>query len=234
MLPVKANHIEIIHILRGRKYMSSLLDMSVGEFNQVLSSKAPAPGGGSAAALSGMLGAALTIMVVNLTVGKKAWEALEENIQKQILADFTAIQTLNQELAVLVDEDTKAFTKFMDAMKLPKESPEEKTHRAEMMQKASLFALEVPLKTAEKCLLILRHQKDIALYGNKNAISDIGVGAELAAAGIKSAALNVKINLPSIDDETVKTDAVHKIDRITREGEILLADTMTIVERRIG
>jgi formiminotetrahydrofolate cyclodeaminase len=213
--------------------MSSLLNMTLDEFNQVLSSKAPAPGGGSAAALSGMLGAALTMMVVNLTIGKKSWEALEDNIKKQINADFAAIQSLNEELAVLVDEDTKAFTKFMDAMKLPKETEEEKAFRSAQMQKASLFALEVPLRTAEKCLQIMRHQKDIALYGNKNAISDIGVGAELATAGIKSAALNVKINLPSIDDETVKGDAVHKIDRILKEGELLYADVMSIVERRI-
>jgi len=122
----------------------------------------------------------------------------------------------------------------MNAMKLPKETEAEKSIRAEQMQKASLFALDVPLKTAEKCLQIMRHQKDIALYGNKGAISDIGVGAELASAGIKSAALNVKINLPSINDETVKADAVHKIDRIIREGEILLADLTAIVERRIG
>ncbi|HNX93378.1 MAG TPA: cyclodeaminase/cyclohydrolase family protein [Syntrophomonas sp.] len=214
--------------------MSSLLNMSISEFNQVLSSKAPAPGGGSAAALSGMLGAALTMMVVNLTIGKKAWEALEDNIKKQIKDDFAAMQTLNEELAVLVDEDTKAFTLFMQAMKLPKETETEKSYRDGQMQKASLFAMDVPLKTAEKCLQVLRHQKDIALYGNKGAISDIGVGAELASAGIKSAALNVKINLPSIDDETVKADAVHKIDRIIREGEILLADTMAIVERRIS
>jgi formiminotetrahydrofolate cyclodeaminase len=214
--------------------MSSLLDMSIDQFNQVLSSKAPAPGGGSVAALSGMLGAALTLMVVNLTVGKKSWEALEDNIKKQINADFAAMQTLNAELATLVDEDTKAFTKFMSAMQMPKETETEKSVRAEQMQKASLFALDVPLQTAEKCLRVLRHQKDIALYGNKNAISDIGVGAELAAAGIKSAALNVKINLPSIDDQTVAADAVHKIDRITRESEILLADLTSIVERRIG
>ncbi len=68
----------------------------------------------------------------------------------------------------------------------------------------------------------------------KGAISDVGVGAELASAGIKSAALNVKINLPSIDDETVKADAVHKIDRILKEGELLYADVISIVERRIG
>jgi len=214
--------------------MSHLMDMSIREFNQVLASKAPAPGGGSAAALAGMLGAALTMMVVNLTIGKKSWEALEDNIKQQINSDFAAITSLNEELALLVDEDTKAFTKFMAAMQMPKETETEKSCRAEQMQKASLFALDVPLQTAEKCLQILRHQKEIALYGNKNAISDIGVGAELAAAGIKSAALNVQINLPSIEDQTVKADAIHKIDRITREGELLRAEIMAVVERRIG
>ena len=214
--------------------MSHLMDMSIREFNQVLASKAPAPGGGSAAALAGMLGAALTMMVVNLTIGKKSWEALEDNIKQQINSDFAAITSLNEELALLVDEDTKAFTKFMAAMQMPKETETEKSCRAEQMQKASLFALDVPLQTAEKCLQILRHQKEIALYGNKNAISDIGVGAELAAAGIKSAALNVQINLPSIEDQTVKADAIHKIDRITREGELLRGEIMAVVERRIG
>lgn len=214
--------------------MSNLMEMSVGEFNQVLASKAPAPGGGSTAALAGMLGAALTIMVVNLTIGKKSWEVLEDKIKQQINTDFATITALNEALALLVDEDTQAFTKYMTALQMPKETEAEKSCRAEQMQKASLFALDVPLRTAEKCLLILRHQEAIALYGNKGAISDIGVGAELAAAGIKSAALNVKINLPSIADQTIKADAVHKIDRITREGEILRAEIMAIVERRIG
>ncbi|NLV23094.1 MAG: cyclodeaminase/cyclohydrolase family protein, partial [Syntrophomonadaceae bacterium] len=127
--------------------MSHLMDMSIREFNQVLASKAPAPGGGSAAALAGMLGAALTMMVVNLTIGKKSWEALEDNIKQQINSDFAAITSLNEELALLVDEDTKAFTKFMAAMQMPKETETEKSCRAEQMQKASLFALDVPLQT---------------------------------------------------------------------------------------
>jgi len=213
--------------------MSLLMDMSIREFNQLLGSKAPAPGGGSTAALSGVLGAALTMMVVNLTIGKKAYEALDENIKQKINDDFTVITSLNEELAELVDEDTKAFTLFMEAMQLPKETEQQKLKRAGQMQKASLFALDVPLRVAEKCLQILKHQKEIALYGNKSAISDIGVGAELASAGIKSAALNVQINLPGIEDQNVKLDATHKIDRITKEGELLYADIMAVVERRI-
>lgn len=214
--------------------MGLLMDMSIRDFNQLLGSKAPAPGGGSMAALSGVLGAALTMMVVNLTIGKKAYEALDENIKQKISADFAVMTSLNEELAELVDEDTRAFTLFMEAMQLPKETEQEKLKRAGQMQEASLFALDVPLRVAEKCLQILKHQKQIALYGNKNAISDIGVGAELASAGIKGAALNVKINLPGIENQAVKLDAVHKIDRITKESELLYADIMAIVERRIA
>lgn len=214
--------------------MSFLMDMSIHDFNQILGSKAAAPGGGSTAALAGVLGAALTMMVVNLSFGKKAYEALDENIKQKINDDFAVITSLNTELAELVEEDTKAFTLFMEAMQLPKGTEPEKQKRAEKMQIASLFALDVPLRVAEKCLQILRHQKEIALYGNKNAISDIGVGAELASAGIKSAALNVQINLPGIEDQAVKLDATHKIDRITKEGELLYSDIMAIVVRRIA
>jgi formiminotetrahydrofolate cyclodeaminase len=213
--------------------MSLLMDMSIRDFNQILGSKAAAPGGGSTAALAGVLGAALTMMVVNLSIGKKAYEALDENIKSKIASDHAMITSLNAELSDLVDEDTKAFTLFMEAMQLPKETEQEKLIRAGQMQKASLYALDVPLRVAEKCLQILKHQSDIALYGNKNAVSDVGVGAELAAAGIKGAALNVKINLPSIEEQAVKIDAVHKIDRILTEGETLRSAIMTIVERRI-
>lgn len=213
--------------------MSLLMDMSLRDFNDLLASKAAAPGGGSTAALAGVLGSALTMMVVNLSLGKKSYEALDDNIKQKIVSDHALIKVLNAKLAELVDEDTKAFTLFMKAMQLPKDTEQEKLIRTEQMQKASLYALEVPLRVADICLQILKHQKDIALYGNINAVSDIGVGAELASGGIKGAALNVQINLPSIEDEATKSDAIHKIDRITREGELLHSDIIAIVKRRI-
>lgn len=214
--------------------MNLLMDMTLREFDQLLASKAPAPGGGSTAALAGMLGASLTMMVYNLTIGKKAWEALEGGVRQQINDDFAMISALKEELTILVDEDTVAFTCFMKAMQLPKATDAEQSYRHEQMQHASRFALDVPLRVADKCLQILRHQREIALYGNKNAISDIGVGAELAATGLKSAALNVQINLPGIEDREITADAIHKIDRISREGELLRKEIMEIVERRIG
>jgi formiminotetrahydrofolate cyclodeaminase len=214
--------------------MNQLMDMSMHDFNQILSSKAAAPGGGSTAALAGMLGAALTMMVVNLSIGKKAYAALGENIHRQIAADHALITTLNAELSELVDEDTSAFTLFMEAMQLPQATAAEQLQRSEQMQKASLYALDVPLRTAEKCLQVLQHQSNIAQYGNKNAVSDIGVGAELAWAGLKGAILNVKINLPGIEDQTVEMDAIDRIDRILTEGETLHLAITTIVERRIA
>jgi methenyltetrahydrofolate cyclohydrolase len=213
--------------------MSLLMDKTLREFNTILASKEPAPGGGSAAALSGLLGASLTLMVINLSVGKKSYEALEEHIKQAIILDLQAISRLNTELTELVDEDTKAFNLFMEAIKLPKESDIQKADREASMQKASLYALEIPLLVAEKCLLLLRHQLRIASHGNKNAVSDIGVGALLAHTGLEGAILNVKINLPNILDNLIKIEAAEKTERYLLEGIQLKTEIIEIVNKRI-
>jgi methenyltetrahydrofolate cyclohydrolase len=213
--------------------MSLLMDKTIREFNDLLASNEPAPGGGSTAALSGVLGTSLTLMVVNLSLGKKSYEVLEEAIKQNIIEDFEIIKTLNKELSELVDEDTKAFNLFMEAMKMPKVNDEEKLEREKHMQKASEYALAVPLKVAEKCLKVLKHQSVIARYGNKNAVSDVGVGALLALAGLEGAGLNVKINLPSIADNTIKKDAAEKIEKFLAEGIGLKASIMEIVNQRL-
>jgi methenyltetrahydrofolate cyclohydrolase len=213
--------------------MSLLMDKTLREFNTILASKEPAPGGGSTAALSGLLGASLTLMVVNLSVGKKAYEALEEHIKQAIEVDFRTISHLYTELTELVDEDTKAFNLFMEAMKLPKESDDQKAAREASIQKASMYALEIPLLVAEKCLLLLRHQVRIAGHGNKNAVSDIGVGALLAFTGLEGAILNVKINLPNIIDQSIKIDSAESIERYLLEGIQLKTEIIEIVNKRI-
>lgn len=211
-----------------------LVDMSIAKFSEVLASNEPAPGGGSVAALSGMLGADLSMMVVNLSVGKKSYESLDENLKMQFMRDFEAIQGFKQDLFVYVDEDTKAFSLFMDAMKLPKETDGDKAIRNAEIQKASNYALEIPLRTAEKCLDVLRHQKLIGEFGNKNAVSDIGVGALLCLSGLEGAALNVKINLPGIEDENIKKDASKRIEAMLIEGRELKDAILEIVNKRIG
>lgn len=214
--------------------MSLLMDMTLKNYCDVLASSEPAPGGGSTAALSGALGAALTMMVVNLSIGKKSYEGLDEHIKAGFIKEADNVKALQNELTGLVDEDTKAFNKFMEAMKLPKDTEEQKQVRGKKMQEASLYALQVPLKTAESCFDLLKNQNSIAKYGNKNAVSDVGVGALLALSGLEGAILNVNINLPGIADEAVRTEAYERCRMLSTEGRKLHNETLDIVNSRIG
>lgn len=214
--------------------MDLLMDMSLRNYCDILASSEPAPGGGSTAALSGTLGASLTMMVVNLSIGKKTYEALDEHIKAQFMEEFDNIKTLQKKLTELVDEDTKAFNKFMEAMKLPKDTEEQKQIRREKVQEASLYALQVPLNTAESCFDLLKNQEVIAKYGNKNAVSDIGVGALLALSGLEGAVLNVNINLPGIEDKVVRAEVYDKCREFSAEGQKLHNKILDIVNSRIG
>ena len=214
--------------------MSLLTEKTIKDFNNLLASSEPAPGGGSTAALSGLFGTALSMMVVNLSIGKKSYEALDNGIKEKIRLSFETIKTLNDELLELIDEDTRAFNTYMEAMKLNKETEEEKAVRAKAIQKASMYVLEIPLKVAGKCLNILRNQMVIAQHGNKNAVSDVGVGVLLAHAGLEGAALNVRINLPGINDTSVRRNAEERIEGFLNEGGNLKTQIMDMVIRRIG
>ena len=214
--------------------MSLLMDMTLRDYSDVLASSEPAPGGGSTAALSGVLGAALTMMVVNLSVGKKNYESLNEKIKAKFMEEAENVKALQKELSGLVDEDTKAFNKFMEAVKLPKDTEEQNQLRAEKMQEASLYALQVPMKTAECCFRLLENQGNIARYGNRNAVSDVGVGALLALSGLEGAILNVNINLSGISDEAVRSEAYDKCRRLSVEGRKLHSEILDIVNLRIG
>ncbi len=213
--------------------MSLLVNKSIKEYADLLASKEPAPGGGSTAALVGVMGASLFLMVVNLSRGKKSYEALEEAMKASVEKEFEIMLGLKDDLTHLVDEDTIAFNRVMSAMKLPKETEEEKKVRNEKVQEASLYALQVPLKAAEKCFDILKNCKAIALYGNKNAASDSGVGAMLALSGLEGAALNVKINLPGIHNELIKADAQKKIEELIQKGKYLQKEILSIVNDRM-
>lgn len=213
--------------------MDLLIDKKVKDFCDVLASKEPAPGGGSVAALSGVLGASLTVMVGNLTFGKKAYEALEPEIKEQFEQDHRTMETVRMELMKLIDKDTQAFNHYMEAVKMPKDTMEEQEVREIAMEQAVLQTIEVPLEVAQSCLMILKHQLTYVLYGNKNAVSDIGVGALLAFAGAEGAALNVKINLPGIRDEMVKNDVSEKIENCLNEARILETKIQVMVNNRL-
>lgn len=206
---------------------------SVEEYIASVASGDPTPGGGSVSALAGSLGAALTNMVNNLTVGKKAYEELPDEVKEKISNNAKEIEGLMEDLKNIVDEDTKAFDKVMEAFKLPKGTEEEKAIRSQAIQEGYKVALEVPLRCAEKCLRVLELQDVFAKYGNVNAITDVGVGTLLAYVGLEGALFNVTINLGSIKDQEFKDKIAAKVDNILNEGKRLKEDLLKVVYGRL-
>lgn len=210
------------------------IEKSLKEYVANVASSDPTPGGGSVAALAGSLGGGLTTMVKNLTVGKKAYEELSDEIKSELLENAKVIEELTESLNGLVDEDTKAFDEVMKAFKLPKETEEDKAARSLAIQEGYRIALEVPLRSAEKCLRILELQKVFANNGNVNAITDVGVGTLLAYTGLEGSLFNVTINLGSIKDEAYKNEISAKVDSILAKGKELKEELLKIVYKRLG
>jgi glutamate formiminotransferase len=203
-----------------------LASMTVERFVDEVSSNSPAPGGGSVAALAGSLGAALAAMVANLTVGKKGYEAAWDSSAK--LAERS--QALKAALLRAVDDDTKAFDDVLAAMRLPRATDEEKRARADAIAAAYEKATAVPLATARLCLQAIELAEEAAGTGNKNSASDAGVGALLAKAGLESAILNVRINLPSVREGAFKTATLKEIADLQSKSSGPLAKTLAAVD----
>ena len=204
-----------------------LVEMSILEFLDELGSDSPAPGGGSVAALSGALAAALGEMVCNLTIGKEKYADVEDEI-KNILRDCKKIR---EELIELIDKDTQAFNEVMKAFKLPKENEEQIEIRRKAIQDAFKNAALVPFETAKKSFEVLKLVKIVAEKGNKNSITDSGVSALLACSAVKAAIYNVRINLSSIKDEHFVNDLNSQIKKLEEECETLYRETEEIVEK---
>ncbi|NLY66001.1 MAG: cyclodeaminase/cyclohydrolase family protein [Tissierellia bacterium] len=210
------------------------IEKSLKEYIDSVASKEPTPGGGSVAALAGSLGAALTAMVGCLTIGRKIYEELDEEVKEVMDKNFKELYNSIERLNGIVDEDTKAFDKVMEALKMPKETEEEKKARSEAIQEGYKVALEVPLRCAEECYQVLKLSRVFADHGNVNAITDVGVGALLAAAAVESAILNVKINLKSIKDAEFKKKIEERIEFLISDGYKLKDEIMEIVYERLG
>lgn len=198
------------------------------------SSGEPTPGGGSVAALVGALGGALTNMVHELSIDKKAYKELSEDIRKDFEAANGKIVALRDDLTKLIDEDTKAFDKVMEAFGMPKGTEEEIVVRSQAIQDGYKVALDPPLRTATKCVEIMREQDVLAEYGNKNAITDVGVGILLAYAATESALFNVIINLNSIKDEAYNKDINAKVDSLMKEAKEHRDKNLKVVYSRLG
>jgi formiminotetrahydrofolate cyclodeaminase len=182
----------------------------LGKFLDDLASKAPAPGGGSVAALSGALGAALVSMVCNLTIGKEKYAAVEGDMQA-ILAQSEALRARSMEL---LEADVAAYSAVSAAGKMPRDTEEQKKARTAAMQKALVNATAVPMGVAEACVAILDLCPETAEKGNVNAVSDVGVAALMAEAGLRAAALNVLINLGLVKDENFVRQTRHQLNTL--------------------
>lgn len=210
------------------------INNSLKDYMAATASGDPTPGGGSVAALAGGLGSALTQMVSNLTVGKKAYEELPEETKTAILNNSKEVEKIMEDLSNIVDEDTKAFDKVMIAFKLPKETEEEKAARSQAIQDGYRVAIEVPFRCAEKCLKVLELQEVFAHNGNVNAITDVGVGTLLAYTGLEGALFNVTINLSSIKDEEYKNEMEEKVNKMLNRGKELKEELLKVVYKRLG
>jgi methenyltetrahydrofolate cyclohydrolase len=203
-----------------------LIGLTLTEFADALGSEQTAPGGGSASALAGALGGALAEMVARLTFGRAKYAAYQE----EMAAVEDKGELLKTRLLALVDADTTAYNRIVDAYKLPKETDAQKVQRTAAVQSALRVATEVPLTIAEACAEVLDLTIQVAEHGNRTAASDAAVGALLAHAGLLGAAHNVRINLSSLKDDAFCTHARSRVAALLEAGESALARTLAAAD----
>ena len=208
---------------------SKLIDMDLKAFADETASESPAPGGGSISAYVGALGVSLGTMVANLYAHKRGWDDRWEEFSNWAEKGMA----YQKQLLQLVDEDTNAFNKIMDAFGLPKGTEEEKAERRAVIQEATKYATEVPFKVLDTCFKSMEVMKAMAETGNPNSVTDAGVGALCARTAVRGALLNVKINASGLDDKSFATEIVSKGEAIAVQALSLENEIMTIVESKL-
>lgn len=192
-----------------------------------LAAPTPTPGGGSASALSGSIGASLLSMVCGLTAGKKGYEG----VQAEMAQRKAALDPMRGRFHGLIDKDAAAFDQVMAAFKLPKATDDEKAKRTAAIQLATRGACEVPLEVMALAVEALHHALAVAEKGNKNSVTDTGVGAMHLETALKGASLNVRINLPSLKDAGYVAEAKARIEKLLAEGAELARAVEKAVEK---
>ena len=204
----------IEYVLAKEQKTPKLVDLTAKGFVNLTASEAPAPGGGSVAAYLGALGAALATMVANLSSHKRGWDERWEEFS----AWAEKGQKIKDELLFLVDEDTRAFNQIMEAFGLPKKTDAEKTARAEAIQDASKYAMEIPLRVMRASYASFELIEAMAANGNPNSVSDAGVGALCARSAVMGAFLNVKINASGVSDTAFVDQILLEANEIKRNA----------------
>ena len=205
---------------------NTMTEKSLGAFAADLASKAPVPGGGGAAALAGALAAALGSMVCELTLGKKKYAQYEEELRT--VAGRAA--SLRTELLALIDDDAAAFEPLSRAYAIPKDAPE----RAAVMEEALKTACRPPMEMARRCAEAVELMSELSEKGSAIAVSDVGVGAQLARAALLSAGLNVRINAKTMADRDCANALIAELDALEKTYVPLAESAYAHVLTRIG
>lgn len=204
------------------------MEMTVRDFQAALASSSPTPGGGTAAAIALGQASALTVMVADLTLGKEKWKDGWEISERAMLLGVKIMS----KSGILADEDSDAFDEVMSSFKLPRETEQDKSQRKEAIKSATLKATEVPYETAELSLQLLQLLPELAMKGNTNAVSDVGVAGLLASAACKGALFNVDINLSGLSEDSA-LEIRKKAPEIREEARILSRKIMDEVRDRL-
>ena len=191
-----------------------LTDLTVKDFLNKVAGSDPVPGGGSIAALNGALASALAAMVANLTIGKKKYTEVQEDMQaiaqeaERLMGDFTAD----------IDRDSDAYDRVFACFKMPKETDEEKAARSAAIQEATKYAAQVPLEVARRAFALMPLIAEVALKGNQNAVTDACVAMMSARNAVLAAVLNVRINLSSLKDTELVTRLQAEADGLEQQA----------------
>jgi len=220
----------IIEYMLADASKSKLVNMKLNDFADETASESPAPGGGSIAAYVGALGASLATMVANLSSHKAGWDERWEEFSNWAEKG----QQAKAELLRLVDADTNAFNKIMEAFTLPKGSDEEKALRSRAIQDATRYAIEIPFKVMETAASCMAIAKAMAADGNPNSVSDAGVGALCIRSAVMGAFMNVRINAAGYNDKAYVADIIAKGKAIEDQAIAAEREILTIVNEKIG
>ena len=220
----------IIEYMLADKANSRLVNMKLTDFADETASESPAPGGGSISAYVGALGISLGTMVANLSSHKKGWD----DRWKEFSDWAEKGEYYKNELIRLVDADTLAFNKIMQAFGLPKATEEEKKARKQAIQEATKFAIEIPFRVMETAYESMAVIKQMVIEGNPNSVTDAGVGALCARSAVIGACMNVRINATGYDDKVFVNDIVARAKAIEAKAIALEAEIVGLVNAKIG
>lgn len=219
----------IIEYMLANPANSRLVSMTLTDFANETASESPAPGGGSISAYVGALGVSLATMVANLSSHKKGWDDRWETFSNHAEQG----EAFKNELLRLVDADTAAFQKIMQAFALPKATPEEKASRTQAIQDATRYAIEIPFAVMETAYKTMEVIKAMVIAGNPNSVTDAGVGALCARAAVIGAFMNVRINAAGYNDKTFTTSLIARGSTIQNNTIALEAEILKLVDEKI-